>query len=754
MINIKELFKSDLDPNNQDWWSKDKIDKINYNFYQLSNGGMPGPQGTIGPDGDFGPVGIEGDQGPQGYLGDQGPAGATTNGDWIYFPHTPTTPGYLFPTPSDSSAIQYTPVIMKIGVDTNSIGYNTAGFYNDCVILSNLSNTTTPIPTDSIKINLRLQHETKVSDFQLKENLDFNIGKFVTGDPGFTIIHVAENDVINISDSTNPIDAHDGNSSEYQINVPAITTASTKSNDSFSYNVNPTVGYILTAMDNSGKVQWRKKSEVLASFPVGSIISIRPSDFNINNFYLTETVADPGASPLSIRYGRGKTGTDYDGWYLCNGKEWGDGSTIYKTPNLNSFDYDIQSNGNGQVAVVGRGDNTPIMIGGYDIEMESINVNGVYTNQFTNTWEDNDDSSIPFEFKNELGTAPIVDVSRMIHIIYLEDPNYTWSDNGLQTVESIALVGPNTSLYNACTLMAPQITYDWVSNGQTWSTFDAQSAVNFLFNQGTTTYAPSGYYKYAGDVRYWNSTNGTFGDIEPCNFSAGNEVELSYSINVSGVNNGQVYTSNLYYIDSTTFLTATTLNTLSSQPAPAGWYRDYATSTFGSLKYRRYWDGTQFLGETTNFRYIVPYVSLYGTPVMLASSNTNACLINQTESNQLYFATNDQLAATLIYSDLGDLAYSGNLTIFGHLDWTEGVTTEQYPLVKLKSQPAPNALGTQTATHILEIRTGYTVSTFTPYDYTYQVVSIDSNSVINTPYICGNQYTDLGDPWDQLSGLI
>ena len=28
-INIKELFKSDLDPNSVSWWSTDKIDKIN-----------------------------------------------------------------------------------------------------------------------------------------------------------------------------------------------------------------------------------------------------------------------------------------------------------------------------------------------------------------------------------------------------------------------------------------------------------------------------------------------------------------------------------------------------------------------------------------------------------------------------------------------------------------------------------------------------------------------------------------------------
>jgi hypothetical protein len=76
-ININELFVTDLDPNSGAWWSEAKLDKINYNFNQFSNGGMPGPQGTIGVDGGFGPDGAQGFtgyQGAQGYQGLQGSA--------------------------------------------------------------------------------------------------------------------------------------------------------------------------------------------------------------------------------------------------------------------------------------------------------------------------------------------------------------------------------------------------------------------------------------------------------------------------------------------------------------------------------------------------------------------------------------------------------------------------------------------------------------------------------------------------------
>ena len=31
-LNIKNIFSSDLDPNRTDFWSTDKLDKLNYNF--------------------------------------------------------------------------------------------------------------------------------------------------------------------------------------------------------------------------------------------------------------------------------------------------------------------------------------------------------------------------------------------------------------------------------------------------------------------------------------------------------------------------------------------------------------------------------------------------------------------------------------------------------------------------------------------------------------------------------------------------
>ena len=81
-IRIKELFKSDLDPNSSEWWSKDKIDKINFNFRLMKNGGPSGPVGIEGPNGEDGDKGEDGLQGTEGPRGTQGMIGPESSGTW------------------------------------------------------------------------------------------------------------------------------------------------------------------------------------------------------------------------------------------------------------------------------------------------------------------------------------------------------------------------------------------------------------------------------------------------------------------------------------------------------------------------------------------------------------------------------------------------------------------------------------------------------------------------------------------------
>ena len=114
-INIKELFKSDLDPNSNEWWSKDKIDKINYNFNVLSLGGPAGPTGIEGPNGPEGIKGVDGPEGNEGTQGAQGVEGPSSSGNWISETvlYTQTSQysvaqkNILYPTASEALISQY-----------------------------------------------------------------------------------------------------------------------------------------------------------------------------------------------------------------------------------------------------------------------------------------------------------------------------------------------------------------------------------------------------------------------------------------------------------------------------------------------------------------------------------------------------------------------------------------------------------------------------------------------------------------------
>ena len=403
-IDVKEIFKSDLDPNSPAWWSTPKIDKINYNFYQLKNGGMPGPDGTIGPDGNFGAVGKKGFQGIIGDTGFQGAKGISADTDWVYFQTDAQKPGYLFPKKISTSGVQYAPTPVNIGIKWNdNYGginrYTTPVGYGDYVVLSNVNSTAT---TGSIKSNLRLSYNSKICDFRLTESNNLYIGKFISSDPNFSIIQNISKSTIKTCNSTGTIfSAHVMDDTSAIINeigtaanviLSNSATASTKSNNIFNYSVGAITNYVLSSNSSAGNVSWRKKRELFPSFPIGSIISIKLSDLTSTSFYLNETFTQQpigGVLPaLDIRWGRGKLNTQYSGWYLCNGKEWkpsGSTSPSYLVPNLNAFDYSIASNGAGQHTVIGAGNNSQILIGGSDILLNATQSAGIYNIAYANT---------------------------------------------------------------------------------------------------------------------------------------------------------------------------------------------------------------------------------------------------------------------------------------------------------------------------------------------------------------------------------
>ena len=680
-INIKELFRSDLDPNGTLWWSEDKIDKVNYNFGLLSNGGMPGPQGSIGPDGDFGPIGMKGPQGYEGHQGPQGFQGAYAINDWVYYADTIGSNGYLFVKKNIDSTLEYSPVVMRIGIDKNDTRYTVPSSYYDYVVLSNVNPNISDVK--SPKINLRLQSDGKVSDYKLNINgsiAELHIGKFVSADTGFQIIHPGENIKLrSITPQSGGItDTHEINDSLIKINARLSEIGSTianatlsnstgkhtRSNDTFNYSKGAQINYVLVADDSLGTSNWRDKNSIFGSYPIGSIISIRESDFNSTNFHLNGTEYQTG-SPLPVLknlFGRGKVNTDFAGWYLCNGESWeiSPGVNSILTPNLNSFNYNISANGGEQNAVVNGGSNDKIIVGGYDLSIGATfnSSNNSYDIQFTNTWNDNNsgDSTI------DMGASAPTDsyVSRMVHIVYLENTNLTWSKSNV--APPVIVTNPISLGYSLLNSPSPNgicdvqtsNTYSWNGTSGSWATFNESAGGIYIYAHNTTNFAPTGYYidVATGIWRYWNATTQTFSSPTTCVVDPSVNIFLVSSDRVDTYINGPVsqFTIPLQFkIDNSDFKFATTLKYgFNNQLATDGWYRDVATGR------RRYWNGSSFqgVGFTTDYVYSVQDAAGNYTGFNMITNTNSACGATNTRYES-YIDTNTAMSVVDISNIVG-----------------------------------------------------------------------------------------------------
>ena len=526
-INIKELFVTDLDPNSNAWWSKDKVDKINYNFYLLSNGGTPGPQGTIGADGGFGPAGVRGGVGPQGPRGFQGLQGEGSLNEWDYFPESSGLPGYLFPRKKTINNItQSAAVALRIGYLPGDGEYSIG------------ANPQTPIQIvktiDNDWVNLRVENEDALYGYNFRFKEDAGNPRFEispnSGQPGFKITNISKstvfktgaltsslNDSIVITDSL--ITINTGGINPAPFNLSDAAGKFTKSEDKFIFTPGASKDKVLVSTDVDGNIEWKNVKDVFGTFPIGSIISIREDEFIAAHFWLHDSINVTSGSPLNNIYGRGKAGTDYEGWYLCNGETWEtvQGFNQFLTPNLNNFSYTISANGNAQISI-----NVPeseqILIGGYDMKIIAIPdpTNGIYIINYEYGFPNNNTS--PGNSTISMGTGTSTHyISRMIHIVYLEDTTLKWSNNGVYvpppTTSGIILTVPLTSNLGIANMCTTPVTTSYNWNGtddNDWNTFAVSAGTYKLFNSGTTNYAPAGWYvNIDGYPIYWNGSDFT-----------------------------------------------------------------------------------------------------------------------------------------------------------------------------------------------------------------------------------------------------
>ena len=691
MLNIKEIFKSDLDPNSPNWWAKAKVDKINFNFNQLEKGGSYGPTGTQGPDGLTGIIGMQGIIGTKGDQGLQGTEGLSGKFTWNI--NRSNTNDTIFP--NYQGGIEYSPIAIVTGAPTGS------GIIGDDEYNTALQSDVTPglfLGTPQ-KNNLALANNSCRASWGTKEgsilDVDLNIGKLENTLPEW-ILEINEpvisgsrrykdslgNDLLEVINENSIQLLKPHVNSEFNAEFEAI--------GDFSYNNNALENKVLVSTDVDGNLEWKNRFEVFSALPRGSFIAIREEDFNNNNFHILDGSEIGSDGYLKIGYGRGREGSMFDGWYLANGQKWIDGVLQFEVPNLNSFNYTIANTDPSNIAydgpeidiVVNNPD--PIIIAGSNTRSDAVYNNTTLEYDVSQTVEVIDDS-IPLPAAS--GTSDL-SIKRNVNIIKLGEASLYWLTDPLAGVILPTLIELTVvaSTYQLACSAALQ-TYLWT--GSNW--INGPLGMLYTNNNGTAGASPAaGWYQREELSRYWTGSAWA-----PIDFAC----PIIYTKNL--VSRATVFDTRLngptlpagvaevsYNIDTPLFKDATTITFTSSGSIPnAGWIREFGT---GSDVYRRYWNGTSFTGVSINKLYVnIKSSAITAT----ALNNSGACTTTFTDGITLYFGRNtnplDDYPIPFWNLDKIYNTTSDTSTLYVNLNWVQSIGAS--PVVKIYDQNRPGA---------------------------------------------------------------
>lgn len=415
-LNLKQILVTDSD--------QIKLDKVNYNFDQLvANGGGPqGPQGAAGLQGFQGTQGPQGVIGAQGVQGTQGPDGLAGGEYWdmILGDVSGATIDTLMPHHNYPDQ-QYPPAIL-IGFDSQHFVYQNgwAAIESQVVInrpsgspVSNMKLASASVDTEvDFKLEGTGSLNINFTDYQNGTNypnlFKFNSDKFTITDLSGTALLDLNNQLLNVTVPAN-----------FDSAVTVVGKLKVESN-------NPDTNKIAVAKDTTGEVEWKTFQEIGSAIPIGTIVSMLPEIFKDDNYFInTDTVTLSNVDDiLQVRVGAGIG--DYAGWYICNGKQWTNGTVSYTAPDLSSFSYVIEKNTDATIGQ-GQGDasqtNSELHItGGADIDLTAAYSGGSYS--ITGNVYDNPDYLQP----STSGVSLVL--KRLPQIIYLGATDLYWSDAG------------------------------------------------------------------------------------------------------------------------------------------------------------------------------------------------------------------------------------------------------------------------------------------------------------------------------------
>ena len=739
-ISIKEIFKSDLDPNSNEWWSQDKVDKINNNFRQLTSGGMVGPMGSQGSFGQSGYSGSLGDQGFKGSLGDKGSQGEIGKSTWVVAEGSLTSPlvsDSLHLFPNRQIPAEYATTSMKVGYPdtlyptlTSYIGGGSTLTLNS----SNWQHGTPPNPEDT-RVNLKLttyalnDDGTESNQLYNSEHRLFRLDNINTYEEGR--IRTGSNGFINRI-KLNPFDTYiiQGQRNGVKTDDISISVDSTTFNNQLLSQKDFTgdgdvyikqgaqVDFVLISTDNQGNVKWVPKNQVLPSYQNGMIISIPRFVFNNTNFDLqTSYQQSPSGEPIRFTYGRGLEGGQYEGWYLCNGQKWNTQAGVNETlvPNMNQTSLDIDLNGTQQTV---NDAFTPAIMGGHEMYVDASNIGGTkYDIQYSNLPFYSNDSTTQQDVFGLKIQSDDFSVSKLVYLVKLPFNNLEWEQSTAlaPALQNITLTYGSTSSISCAETQTGVFRWDAPSGinlNTVWCTFGGYK----LYQLTTLHYAPSGYYKVPGQscTRYWNASTGQFTTSITC--TSWTPITFNYATDISDLNPGGSPSAGGYEIDTPLFENATLIRFQTGATAPQGWYQVLEGGVFTK---RRWWNGTAFEGEVINHTYVTLMTSTYVTslgqsfagikPVKAATSTIACNTPSNAPSHSIYFGSSAAPFSGM-WSNVGSIMASTSVKLYVHKNWAT-TTVEQTPLVNIANQAAPGLTGGSSN------RANYLVDSSSTYDF-------------------------------------
>lgn len=453
---------------------EDIIDLINYNFDQFfaNSYGVPGSVGAGGAVGGVGATGATGVIGLGGSTGPQGTTGNDGNLQWAEDTTTLANVDVVIPKAITSYSTRAALVIGKsASVATDDDSQLTIDSYS--------SSTSDSLQTYSSHI--QLTNPGSPTYFDIKLNIDTleltfnglatnNVLKFNTAS-GVTFEDNAGADIA-VFDN--------GGSTIYE---DIYFQDSVNINHGFEIGAAVTDTFLVQSSDNDGTFSSVDSTTLGTGVMVGSIIAINKWQFNDTNFHTSDTptvvtLGNGSVENYETKLGRGKTGTEWEGWYYCHGYTWATthalGGEAYNTPDMVTKTFNSSTAG-----PLIQDDQIKRVIGAqggsvYNSDtstnvwkMNRFNKDGVLTKLQASTVDDSDHDN-----KEVFHVA-------MDYVMYLGRDDLTWRITDVDDAEGLQAFGYGG--FNYANANATSV--NWNTSSKAWHAWEVLEDTAF-FNSG------------------------------------------------------------------------------------------------------------------------------------------------------------------------------------------------------------------------------------------------------------------------------